>query len=364
MHYFRILPCLLICLVVECLVFTGTAWSWDKETEIAPFPVIYYAPETSLGLGALAVVTFRDKDGDAQDRPDTLSLIGSYTLENQMSIEVSPDFFFNDQQAELKCVAGYADMPSLFYGIGNTAELDADELSDMEEEYAIKSTYLAASFVHRIYQKLRLGLNCQFKHNRLYDKEDNNSIDRRDLRGNDGGVTSGVGPSMDWDSRDNMFYPTSGGWYRLDITFHRDWLGSDFEYSRYQLDLRHFFTLRAEHILAVQAVAAQVDGEVPFYDLLFPLIRGIDKRFFVDEKMLTFQAEYRFPIYHRFSGAAFVGVGDAKRNWSDFEFEEIKYGCGAGIRYALNANEKINIRFDISASPWGVAPYIALQEMF
>jgi hypothetical protein len=364
MHYFRILPCLLICLVVECLVFASTSWCWDKETEIAPFPVIYYSPETSLGLGAMAVVTFRDKDGDGQDRPDSISLIGSYTLENQMSVLVSPDLFFNDQKGELKCVAGYADMPTRFYGIGNGAELDADELSDLEEEYAIKSSSLAASFVHQVYRKLRLGMNYQFKNNSLYDKEDDNRIDGENLPGSDGGVTSGVGPSLDWDSRDNMFYPTSGGWYRLDATFFRDWLGSDFEYSRYMLDLRYFFTLKAEHILAVQAVAAQVDGDVPFYELLFPLIRGVDNRFFVDEKMVTFQAEYRFPIHRRFSGAAFIAVGDAQRNWSDFELEEIKYGCGAGIRYALNPNEKINIRFDISVSPWGAAPYIALQEMF
>lgn len=365
MHHSRaiIFP-LILFLVMVCFMITAPAHGGDKKIEIAPFPVIYYSPETSLGLGAMAVITFRDEDGASEERPDALSLMASYTFENQIFLQVTPTFYFNDQKGLLTLTAGYADMPTRFYGIGNEAEVDIDDLDEMAEEYSNESTHLEARLAHSIFKDLRFGVTFRRINNRLYDKEDNNTIDQDNLLGNDGGVISGMGPFVDWDTRDNMFYPSSGAWYRLEVVSHLDEFDSDFEYDRYHLDLRRFFKIKEGHILAVQAMAAQVEGDVPFTELLSSQIRGIDDRFFVDEKMLHLQAEYRFPIYNRFSGAGFIAIGDVQPHWDDFEPREIKYGGGAGIRYALNPNEKINIRFDIAISPWGVAPYIMLQEMF
>ncbi|MFC1765367.1 hypothetical protein ACFL6U_25265 [Planctomycetota bacterium] len=179
-----------------------------------------------------------------------------------------------------------------------------------------------------------------FKNARLTEKTPNSQIDQQQLVGSQGGLVSGLGPVIDWDSRDNVFYPSQGGWYRAWATLYREGLGSDFDFERYNLDLRHYIPLKPGHVLALQGVVAQTQGQVPF------------------------QTEYRFPIGGRFSGAAFAAVGDVVDQWCHLRVEDIKYGAGAGFRYQLDQKEKVNLRFDLGVSQWGVFPYINIMEAF
>lgn len=59
-----------------------------------------------------------------------------------------------------------------------------------------------------------------------------------------------------------------------------------------------------------------------------------------------FQAEYRFPLYKRFSAVLFGGTGTVGRNFSDYAVNELKYSYGGGLRFAVNKKEKLNIRID------------------
>ncbi len=353
-----------ICFSAINIISLGEVFAGSKKIEINPFPVIDYSTETSLRLGAMAVITWREQEGRAGDRPDSLSVLFAYSLKNQLIITAAPDFYFNDQKGEIRFSASYSNFPTNYFGIGNEAGIDKDELDALEEPYTNESTTLGLSLLHKVYQKFRLGMNYHLSNSRLFDKEEDSRIDEDQLNGREGGLISGIGPVIDWDSRDNSFYPSSGGWYQFGMISYRDWLGSDFDYDRFTIDLRHFFTIKPNHIIAIQAIAEDISGDVPFYELASPRIRGFDSRFFVDKKMVSSQVEYRFPIKGRFSGAAFLGIGDVQDKWDDLEFEEIKYGAGAGIRYALSKSEKINIRADIAVSPWGSSFDIRLQELF
>jgi outer membrane protein assembly factor BamA len=65
-----------------------------------------------------------------------------------------------------------------------------------------------------------------------------------------------------------------------------------------------------------------------------------------DKNMVTFQTEYRFPLFWRFGGVAFAGLGDVAPEFKKFNTKTIKWTFGTGLRFTFDAQEKINARLD------------------
>ena len=110
-------------------------------------------------------------------------------------------------------------------------------------------------------------------------------------------------------------------------------------------------------------VLSNTDGGVPFNELPTPLICGLYKNVFVERHMI-FNTAYRFPIKNRWSGAVFLAAGDVFHNMNKYDLNDMKYGGGGGIRWAISQEERINLRFDIGLSQYGIFPYVMFQESF
>ena len=54
--------------------------------------------------------------------------------------------------------------------------------------------------------------------------------------GGEGGLTSGLGLVLTYDSRDNIFYPASGGYYEIATAIFSEILGSDYNYTKTFID--------------------------------------------------------------------------------------------------------------------------------
>jgi len=93
-------------------------------------------------------------------------------------------------------------------------------------------------------------------------------------------------------------------------------------------------------------------------------LRGYLRGRFRDKQALSFELEYRFPIVWRFGGAAFAGVGQVAPELTDMRFDRFHVAGGAGIRFALVPEERINLRLDVAAAPDGVHPYFAPGEAY
>ena len=335
---------------------------------ITPFPVIYYTPETSLALGGGVVFTLRDEGETMETRPDNMQVITAYTLNNQFFLMLSPEKYFNDQHGRLFMNVGYLNWPTSFFGIGNDSDIDPGEIEDQEETYTDESLMFQPWLMHTVIADLSLGLTLDWKKTHVQDVEEGGTIDQEDLVGAEGGVSSGLGPVITWDTRDNLFAPSKGSWHKAWAWFYGEWMGSDFNYDYYGLDLRHYLSVSRESVLALQGFLALTSGEVPFYEYPTPLMRGLYEDVFVDKNAVAVRAEYRFPIKifggERWGGALFGAVGDAFPDASSTEDFDLKVAGGAGLRFALNKEEKINLRLDIGVSRYGVFPYIMLQEAF
>ena len=77
-----------------------------------------------------------------------------------------------------------------------------------------------------------------------------------------------------------------------------------------------------------------------------------------------FQGEYRVPLFWRIGAVAFGGIAAVANEFSEFRLESIKPSYGGGIRFALDEDDKINIRLDMGFGQNTNGFYLTIGEAF
>ncbi len=333
------------------------------ELQLNWFPIVYYTPETSVAGGAGVVVTRRKAAQAKGSRPDSLQAFLVYTAKSQSFVRLNPEVYLHNGRTRLDLALTYQNMPTSYFGVGNPAGLDRDEADALEEEYTNRRFALSGTALFTVTGALRAGASARFATDSLRDVEPGGDLAGGIVRGWAGGDVAGLGPMLEWDSRDAVFAPAAGAWYRVWMRAHRDVLGSDYAFEHYALDLRRYYTIRVGHVLALQAAAESLRGDVPFYELAALPLRGLYQGVFVDRMAASLQAEWRFPARGRFGATVFAGVGGVGKTVADVNPVDL-WAAGAGVRYLLNRAERITLRLDVGVSPLGVFPYFMVMEAF
>ncbi|MFV1981998.1 MAG: BamA/TamA family outer membrane protein [Thiohalomonadales bacterium] len=327
------------------------------------FPIIFYSQETNLGLGAGTMRAFQWDDNKPSPRPNSLTALAYYTLNNQYSVDIEPDLYFKNGVYNTKLIFKYSKVPSLFFGKGEQLPKDAEG-----EDYETNNTIVHANFIKKIVSGFRVGVSLDWQNFDVTEKQPGGLLDQPQYIGTDGGTISGLGLILDQDNRDQTFWPTKGGYHQFIAMKYSDTIGSDFDFTQYTFDLRHFITIGKSNVLALQGFALFSEGDVPFNRLAQLggswIMRGIYEGRYRDNHQIALQAEYRFPIKNRWLVTVFASTGDVVQSSSDFSFSDLKYTFGGGFRYALDPKNKLNVRMDIGISEFGIAPIIMLGEAF
>jgi outer membrane protein assembly factor BamA len=180
--------------------------------------------------------------------------------------------------------------------------------------------------------------------------------------------TSGLGISVNWDTRDYSLYPKSGVFCQSSVVPFSDWIGSDFNFVRYRLDARRYIAFFNDHVLATQFYGQFTSGHAPLNKIAefgsIYLMRGYYTGRYKDRQMVALQTEYRMPLYWRFGLTAFAGAGEVANTLNNFSFEPLKYSLGYGIRFMLNEETKVNFRLDFAWGRNSFSWFFALGEAF
>ncbi len=338
----------------------------EQERKLSGFvflPVLYYTPETKLAVGAAVQYYFRPADAEADSRPSTIMPVFIYTARKQIVAGVFTELYWRQEEYRSEGYAGFSKFPDKFWGIGN------DTPDENEEDYTPQFADLRVDLQKRVYSALRLGLGYQFQHSRLKKVEEGGLLDSGEITGSDGGSVSGAAALASWDTRDNVFFPSSGSYHQLRLSGFGSVLGSDFDFGRYILDLRFYARAFSYHVLALQGYFGLESGDPPFQNLQLlggeNLMRGYWSGRYRDRDMIVLQAEYRIvPVLWRFGLAAFAGVGDVAHELDGFEIANFKYTVGGGIRYLLSREEKITLRMDFGVGAGTSGFYLTFGEAF
>ncbi|MEX0812014.1 MAG: BamA/TamA family outer membrane protein [Chitinophagales bacterium] len=340
--------------------------NWEeKRHRFLPIPLIAYTPETNWMFGASVAHLYRLKD-DSLSNVSYTSLTGFYTLNRQYVFNLQFQFNFKENTNRLEGAAVFEKYPFQYFGLGNW------NTSEDREAYNSNQMVLKLRYLRKVLPGFFIGL--QVRHQSAYNIEaqkEGGLFDQGLVPGGDGFDATGIGANLTYDTRDNPFYPFEGHYMQLSNHNYLDILGSDMQFYNLKFDLRSYVNPgNRAHVLAFQSVFDFNIGEQPPFLMMAQiggeqLLRGILRGKYRDRHMLLTQFEYRFPIWWRFSGAVFGGAAEVMDQWSDLDWPGVRLAGGAGLRFTLNAQERLNIRFDVGFGPDGSWNwYLVLNEAF
>jgi hypothetical protein len=226
---------------------------------VAPVPVLAYAPETGLLLGAAAIVSFQPENLNV--RPTSIKLVAAYSTKGRAQAEFHVSSFqFNDRLFWRSRLEVFRE-PGKFYGVGNHTLL-ADEEAYSANRAILEFSPMYAPFesMPRFYVGPLAALNTlalrQFKTGGLIDGLD--VTEGRDL---------GLGLGAKIDTRDSVINPSGGFLVSLEGESHSKTTGSDFGYLLARAEGRRYFAVRPNHTLAFATRLEARNGEPPFFNL-------------------------------------------------------------------------------------------------
>jgi outer membrane protein assembly factor BamA len=288
----------------------------QKKNELVPLPVLFYAPETKTGGGLIVLYTSRK----GTSRPSTVASSLIFTQRKQLLSEIFADLYWKDDRYHLTGTLDFFKYADKFYGIGNNTS------RALAENYAYRTIALLLNFQKQVRPGWHLGALYRFTNTKITEVEKDGLLSSKTILGSEGGIISGAGMTASWDTRNSLYSPNSGRFYTVSVSRFDGVLGSDYDFTSYNLDLRQYFAMTSTQVLAVQAFMNFIDGNPPF-QALSQLggryqMRGYYAGRYRDKNLFSLQAEYRLPVWRRFGLVGFAGFGDVAGKLSRFEVKD------------------------------------------
>jgi outer membrane translocation and assembly module TamA len=188
------------------------------------------------------------------------------------------------------------------------------------------------------------------------------------ITGSDGGTVTGLSLSGGRDTRDGLHSPRRGAHVVIGISGYDALLGSDFRFAQVNGEYRHYVALPAGQTLAAQVLVSTTLGDAPFQALPrlggSGLMRGHSPALNRDRNVVGAQLEQRLPILWRFGAVGFAGAGAVTSRLRSLDSDAVRYSYGGGLRFALDRQDRFNLRADVGVGRNGAVLYLGAGEAF
>jgi len=325
-------------------------------------PALYYTPETELAGGAVVMLYFRPRGSSSEARPSTISPTLIFTQREQVIADLGADIYFDDGRYWLTAGISFQRYPDKFWGIG------PDTGEEAEEDFTPKTFAVGGTLQRKLREGLRVGVSYELANDEITEIKEDGDLATGTVPGSAGGIVSGVGLAISWDTRDNAFYATRGSFHQASMRWFGSALGSDYDYVAFNADVRKYIALGRRTVLALQGVYDGVDGTPPFR--LLPqfggpsLVRGYWAGRYRDNHVAVGQVDLRVKVGWHIGAIAFGSVANVAPAWDAFRSETIRVTGGFGVRYFFNESEGVSARADFAFGGNAAGPYIYINEAF
>ncbi|WP_432721348.1 BamA/TamA family outer membrane protein [Jeongeupia wiesaeckerbachi] len=320
-----------------------------NQKGVFPVPIIITEPAIGYG-GGVMLLYFRESFAEAaaegvkesgRKMPPSISGLGGFGTQNGSWLGAA--FHFQP-------IAG--DRYRYFGGIGKTSlNLDYYGALSRPRSYTLDGDFLIQQFL------FRLGDSDWFVGPRY-------SYFRSDVGFGDGKAaelgdfeasrrTGQAGLVIDYDSRDNIFFPNRGSYMEIELQMARGWLGSSSDFESYNARGYTWLPLAKAWTLGLRVDGQTITGDYPFYAQPSVDLRGIERGRYQDESAAASEAELRWDVTPRWSLLAFGGVGKAWGRWHDFSDAKTVYSYGTGFRYLIAKQLGMAVGLDFGWGPDG-----------
>src|SRR6478735_9565083 len=313
-----------------------------KENSIAAIPMINYNRTQGVIVGALVSKYYRLNNKDTISPSSNTGFFGMYTGQKSYVAMGFSKLYFAEDRWRITAAVGTMDINFQFY-----LEDPAASTGNFYD-YSTKANLFVLQVQRNIFKRLYFGPTSSFI-------KTTTTFGFKDASGNDSVIKSqlnNIGYIITNDTRNHVQSPSRGMFLNFKNQFYRSWIGSDFEFERYILTYNQFFKLTKKdekQVLAVRASLNIAAGDVPFEGQTVvgsEDIRGYSQGQYRNDQVYALQAEYRWNFYKRWGLVAFAGVASAVEKLADIPDNDLLPGMGAGLRFKMLPNEKINIGID------------------
>ncbi len=333
------------------------------RTSINAYPYVFYTPETQLAVGAGGIFIFYTGK-DSIVLPSKIGFGGYYSTNKQYNISINPVFYFFKNNLFFKAPTTYGHFVDKFWGIGHAVP-DTGDVSYTKDRF---STTFTLQIPPAWFSADRTGIIFDYDNTTITDKQTNELLLNDEVTGSNGGQLFGFGTDLLWDSRDNIFYPNSGGYQYVKVLIYPGGI-NETSFGLVELDVRHFRSFKEDQVIAGNIYFSQAFGETPFYKLPAiggaKMLRGYFAGRYRDNTFAMMQLEYRQFFWWKLGFVAFVGAGNVSDELLNFGFSDLKYSYGGGLRLRFNEKQKVNLRMDLGFGNDGnMGIYFGIEEAF
>jgi hypothetical protein len=337
----------------------------DKKAEIVVVPIPSLNPTTGWGLAVPLMVIYKPESQSPDSPPWTTGIAGSYSENGTWAAAAFHKMNLKNDTWRMLMAAGFANVNYDFYGVGSEAG-DSNQSIPINQEV----TGALVEVLRETFTDWYVGL-------RLLHGRTDVRLDTSNPQLPPGSpplpeivlsaTLAAAGLRVQYDSRDNQFYPTHGSLFDIKLDHFDDALGSDFNYTATSLTYNRYLGLGDRQVLALRGITTFSSGDAPFFALA--RIGGTDLRGYIsgqymDRMMFAVQGEYRRGLTERFGVVAFAGVGEVASDFNELNSHDLLPSIGAGIRYRLSKQHPINFRVDVSRGKDDTAIYVGVGEAF
>lgn len=327
--------------------FLGNAEDTTRKGSLLVLPALGYSPETKLTYGAQVNYAFYVDKKDKFIRPSSVYAHAVLGGNRYKYFKIDTDIWTRNNNMHYFADIKLRDFFTRFYGTGNeTKEADRDNL---RENKITSLIYAEKKLAANWYAGLRAG----YEKYSYTDTLAGGIFEQENFSDYQKGQLIYFGLQQSHDTRNNIFSTTKGHYFTTSISFAPSvFSGNNFTGTILKADYRHFFSLRQNLVLGLNAITNNYFSQkpVPFY--FMPqmgndeMMRGYFQGRFRDENYTAAQAELRFRFIPRMSIAAFGGLGEVYGK-VPFSFNKIKPNYGAGIRYFFDLEKSQSVRIDM-----------------
>ncbi|WP_081112107.1 BamA/TamA family outer membrane protein [Bdellovibrio sp. HCB117] len=327
----------------------------DSEWVLAPIP--FYNPSQEWGLALVAQYIFSHKEGES---PSVIGAAAFGTEKKSYGGAIGYLGRLREDRWRVGVALGTARMLTNFYGVGRFPQNKENSVLLQQD---VK--FAGLQVTPKIFDRLYVGLTLvAFElENTFPDFNMPAFIDEK--------LTTSTwvpGLKIEYDSRNDTFYPTKGGLLSGNALFHDKDFGENHDYQTYSLSYNRYFGLAPAHVLAMRGLAETVYGDVPFYSL--PMfgsqsdLRGFEAGKYRDRVLWAAQAEYRYRFTDRWGLVLFAGMGQVVHDLDEVNFDDTLTSGGTGLRFKIASNNPVDFRVDVASGDGEISWYFSVGQAF
>lgn len=333
-----------------------------KATDLLIVPIPQSNPSIGTGLTLVGALLYEPEGSGGQ--PWITGAGALYTTKKSWAAGAFHKMSLADDQFRVMAFGGYGSFNLEFFGIGPNAG-ERGVSVDINQKGVVAILEGTMRVVPKLHAGARaLYLNVDTTADRTLPAFPDLEIPPFQLNT----TVVAVGPSLDYDTRDDTFAPTRGTLINAQWLFSVKDLGSDFSYNKLKLAANFYHPLSKTGVMAARLSMCGVSENAPFFDLClygqFNDLRGYQSGQYRDRASWAAQIEFRQHLGGRFGGVIFAGMGGIAPKLSHIDDSTILPAVGGGLRFQVSEAYRVNMSLDVAIGKDSSAVYFSVGEAF